>query len=162
MFTKYANVKLPENYSGSRFKRSTIETEMKTHRPQDMPSTASTVKTSVSPFFQSAHMHNGATASENIIEESTEDTEEEINLKTYGEEIQEENEEIIHTPPEKSIEESKNSLHGSIAVNELTRMLEKFKSDDILLLILILLFAKDGGEGSTDALVILALLLLYR
>lgn len=159
MFTKYANVKLPENYGGSRFKRSTIETEMKTHRPQDMQSTASSVKTSVSPFFQSAHMHNGATASENIIEESTEDTEEEI---TYGEEIQEENEEIIHTPPKKSIEESKNSLHGSIAINELTRMLEKFKSDDILLLILILLFAKDGGEGSTDALVILALLLLYR
>ncbi len=161
MFTKYANVKLPENYSGSRFKRPSIDTEMKTHRAQDISNVPRSVKTSVSPFFQSSQIQEETTAQSNSTEVDTQQALPELDAM-LTEEARVEDEETIHTPPEKTQEDSNSTALATSSIKELTRALEKIKSDDLLLLSLILLFAKDGGEGSMDALVILALLLLYH
>lgn len=159
MFTKYTNIKLPENYGGSRFKKSTIDTEMKTHRPQDMSSSASTVKTSVSPSFQSSLANIKAEVPSAYIGELQENTKEfdqteELDNTEYDD--------FIDTPPLKIEENANCESDTSTSIKELAHVLENIKSDDFLLLALILLFAKDGGEESMDAIVILALLLLYR
>lgn len=51
MFTKYTGIEVPQNYSGSRFKKEVEKTEMKTHRGQ-ISSSDSGIKASVSPSFQ--------------------------------------------------------------------------------------------------------------
>lgn len=157
MFTKYANVRVPENYSGNRFKSPTIETEMKTHRSDGVHSTASPVKTSLSPYFKSK------LSSEND-ERSTEELHEVTNgiNEIYVNENQSTSTEINATPPEGNAQNSESSSVLPITAKDLSRFLGNFKSDDILLLALILLVAKEGSEESTDALILLALLLLFR
>lgn len=157
MFTKYANVKLPENYSGSRFKHTTIDTEMKTHRPQDTSPSFTTVKTSVSPIFKSAQAQEDEAVQSKLAE-----ADKEQDLVENENDLTEDTIETIYTPPEKTQKNDSNTAINTSSIKELSRVLEKIKSDDALLLALILLFAKDGGEGSLDALVILALLLLYH
>ena len=156
MFTKYTSVKLPENYSGSRFKSTTIDTEMKTHRPKEVQNTTSSVKTSVSPSFKNTLVKDQVTEYESENEGVV--LENDTPSKIAAEEISDEHKE---SP---TIQESNTDYVAQSPFNmsELTRIFERFKADDILLLVLILILSKDGGEESPDALILLALLLLYR
>lgn len=144
MFTKYTNMKLPQNYSGSRFKPAVEDTEMKTHRAADSAIPVNSVKTSVSPYFQSSFSNEQAfnfEAEDNEPIETEESAEADLIL-------------------EESTEVSAGNEHATL--KELTRLFEGVKSDDLLLLALIILLASDGGQSSVDTIVILALLLLYR
>ena len=143
MFTKYTNMRLPQNYSGSRFKATAEDTEMKTHRAKEAAIPINTVKTSISPFFQSSYLNEQA-------------SEPEAEDETFAE-----YEEIPDTT-----EVTKETLHEAVSepgkptLGDLSRLLEGLKSDDLLLLALIILLASDGGQGSMDTIAILALLLL--
>ena len=156
MFTKYTSIKLPENYGGSRFKKSPVETEMKTHRPQEAAVSSSTIKTSVSPSFQIVK----GSVMEN---EMHEDIEREEYTETNADDFSEPSETNYTEPSSPSSNPTTSDEQiQSAGIKELSRFLEKIKSDDLLLLSLILLLAKDGADESLDALILLALLLLYR
>ncbi|MBO5262184.1 MAG: hypothetical protein J6B45_03970 [Clostridia bacterium] len=151
MFTKYNNLNIPKNYSGNRFKQPTQDMGMKTHRAQET-APKSMVKTSVSPYaheiFEQSH-------------KSVEETEELIyndQLETNEEKI---SEEIIHTPLEKTENCDSNIKDKPLAEKGITHIFDNIKNDDLLLLSLILLLAKDNTEGGFDAIAILALLLMY-
>ena len=141
MFTKYTNMKLPQNYSGSRFKPATEDTEMKTHRAKDTGTPINNVKTSVSPYFQSS-----------FVNEQSYSFEPQEDRDTYETDVD------VPTQQEETNEDVSTSTHATL--KELTRLFAGIKSDDLLLLALIILFASDSGQNSVDTIVILALLLL--
>ena len=154
MFTKYNNVNIPQNYSGNRFRQSPEDTEMKTHRATANTSAlVGSTKTSVSPYFQ-AQLND-----DNIIpiEYSSDDTNEEANDVE-----QEENIEIIDTPTNKVPNFNSAPPMQSMEENKLYQLFKNVKNDDLLLLALILLLAKDNTENGSDALAILAFLLMYH
>lgn len=154
MFTKYNNINVPKNYSGSIFKQAPQDMGMKTHRAQDTAHTITNVKTSVSPSF-------------NEIVEHTYQGNEETEALSYKEpfksdESTEDFNEITDTPPAES-EKSNSDADCNISTYKgLSHLLESIKNDDLLLLALILLLAKDNTEESFDTLIILALLLMYH
>ena len=69
---------------------------------------------------------------------------------------------ISHEDKASSINENVSPQTPHTGIMELSRLLEKIKNDDLLLLTLILLFAKDGGDEGMDGIILLALLLLFR
>ena len=157
MFTKYTSIKVPENYGGSRFTKAPMETEMKTHRPESIASQSTPVKTSVSPFFQNSHKSEiSQSMAEEVDVTSYEDTtaDDELTASDY--------ECISHEDKASSINENVSPQTPHTGIMELSRFLEKIKNDDLLLLTLILLFAKDGGDEGMDGIILLALLLLFR
>lgn len=153
MFTKYTNVNVPKNYSGSRFSKPP-ETEMKTHRAQDA-SPSNTVKTSVSPYFHNTQEYLSSTdkaiETDSIVNFAIHSDDDITNIDTASpESIQEE------------VYEDESTSVVPSSITELSKILKNIKGDDILLLALILIFATDNGEGNPDILLILSLLLLYR
>ena len=159
MFTKYTSIKVPENYGGSRFTKAPMETEMKTHRPEVIASPSTPVKTSVSPFFQSAHKSEIPLS----IAEDLEDTSyEETHNDADNELTAADDESASQEDKATTIDENVSPLTSHAGIKELSRLLEKIKSDDLLLLTLILLLAKDGGDEGMDGIILLALLLLFR
>lgn len=153
MFTKYNNVSIPKNYSGSRFHQGNDDTEMKTHRATESIPSTNITKTSVSPYFRS-----------NLIKESslaTEDSEDSSFEVPYDASM-EEKAEIIDTPADKDSDSSTGNLTPNDEEGALSRLFKNIKNDDLLLLALILLLSKDGADNSFDAIVILALLLMYH
>ena len=168
MFTKYNNINIPQNYSGNRFKHDITNTEMKTHRP----TTTSAVKTSVSPYFQESvnNAIESLPSSDNVnIESATKEVGfGEISDTPLGEieSVRANDEESslnVNEPMLNGASESKSTEpSNSLDTSRLTDMFKSIKSDDLLLLVLILLLAKDNTENGIDALVILALLLMYH
>lgn len=150
MFTKYNGIEIPKNYSGSRFK-SLSDVEMKTHKATVSSPPMQEIKSSASPSFQ----------------EVIDKTVSELKETDENIEISEPLTQISDTPACISVDEESNgasfpqekALHRELGI---LKLLDKVKQDDLLLIALIILFASDSSENSLDAVVILALLLLYH
>ena len=157
MFTRYNGITLPQNYSGNRFKAYPNDTETKTHKPQEMLPLAQNVRTSVSPSFRDVTRETPVQDDfpEEIYEEPLFDDEENTPLR-------EENEEIIHTPPRENQCEASNEAPHPVGKIGLEHLFGNLQSDDILLLTLIFILAKDSSAQSPDAILILALLLFLH
>ena len=145
MFTKYSGIVVPQNYNGNRFKKQPLETEMKTHKATEVQSVSS-AKTSVSPSFQS--LLDKAVGEGDAF---TVPVQEEISSVEVEDSAVEE-----ETEKEFSQEEAPSEL----SISPFMRMLEGLKSDDLLLLALILLFADCKSEMGNEAIILLSLLLL--
>ncbi len=159
MFTKYTDIDLPKNYSGSRFKQAIADTKMKTHRAQDISPSVPTVKTAMSPSFQDIidKRANEADIIEPIeqndvnsaieAEQDTSNTEPKTDLPTDGK--------------PKDEEGASSDVFSLFKASGLGRLLDNKSKDDFLLIALIALLASDGSGDNLDAIVLLALLLLY-
>ena len=189
MFTKYNDINLPKNYSGTKFKQNIEDTKMKTHRAQDeMLITKGVVRTSVSPSFQSAldkTMQEANTVSHSPSEENSliDENTSAFSNEEAGSTVNDSSNPLIashssndccdestespsneekfarkNTCDEKNTCSSINLLKDS----GLSRLIEGINKDDILLIALIILFAQEHLDNSLDAIVILALLLLYH
>lgn len=167
MFTKYTDIDLPKNYSGSRFKQSLADTRMKTHRAQDISASAPSIKTAVSPSFQDIIDKTAKAAAvdeqpeeiyvnNDIIEEITDQEAEKSDEKA---------EDAFNSLPieaqPRHNEESNNDFFSLFKASGLGKLLSNKSKDDFLLIALIALLASDGSGDNLDAIVLLALLLLY-
>ena len=160
MFTRYNNLNIPQNYSGSRFAqaKNSYETEMKTH-----PKVAtSPTKTSVSPTFNEYRNSKRETYIESEENEEISASPYEMNLESETEKEVIGPEENEKTPQASTACESDNRDADIIAqlkggVNSILKNLSK---DDLLLIGLILLTMGNGSEISITT--ILSLLLLYH
>lgn len=163
MFSKYKGIEIPLNYSGSRFKSSGVETEMKTHKPS--PSYRST-KTSVSPTFQSVinQAVNDSYAQETVpdVYEMSDDLNE-MQKSSEAPLVVIDNNESNEQSSENE-DEKKKGL--SSIFDELKPFFEKLKSsikgEDLLLISLIILLASEGGNDSLESILPLLLLFLYN
>ena len=150
MFTKYTGIEVPQNYSGSRFKKEVEKTEMKTHRGQ-ISSSDSGIKASVSPSFQ--EVIDNAVSDKADTEQYASFDEDDIlnNIATPLDEVCEDvgvrtiNEDTSHT-----------------VEDILKRFLDNIGKDELLLLSLLILFASDNQDCGIDGVIIVALLLMYR
>ena len=178
MFTKYNGINLPNNYSGTKFRQPIEDTTMKTHRALDEKVIQKgVVRTSVSPTFQNAlnstiqeareiesfsddehalpHIDNSASSSffEEEVCESTaicEDNNDYPSSQFDSKcDIGDKNDKEAH--PLNLLKES-----------GLGKLIDNLNKDDILLIALIVIFAQEHSANSLDAIVILALLLLYH
>ena len=168
MFTKYTDIDLPKNYSGSRFKHTLADTKMKTHRAQDVSLSVPAFKTAVSPSFQ------------DIIDKTAKATK----VDEQPEELYANNDttaELTDQEAEKSDEKADAAFKDSLPIDAHPRhdegsntdffslfkasgfgkLLSNKSKDDFLLIALIALLASDGSGDNLDAIVLLALLLLY-
>ncbi|MBO5312572.1 MAG: hypothetical protein J6B29_01265 [Clostridia bacterium] len=166
MFTRYkGGIELPQNYGGSRFKRVEDGTETKTHRGQITPITTPSVKSSSSQSFQS------------VIDKVVEDSLPIDSPKTEGEAVEESESSPVFTVEESELssvdteEKEENSENDTpltegflsdFKLGSIGKLLSNISQEDLLLLVLLLLFASDGNENSFDVVTILALLLLYH
>ena len=148
MFTKYNGIAIPQNYNGNRFKKQPIETEMKTHKATEVQSTSFS-KTSVSPSFQS--LLDKAVSVNDEPSTSTVPVQEEISsIEIEDSAVEEETEKEV----------DQEEVPAELSISPFMRMLEGLKSDDLLLLALILLFADSKSEIGNEAIILLSLLLL--
>lgn len=163
MFTRYSGVDVPQNYSGNRFRKRSIEnTEMKVHTNQTQGAT----KSSVSPTFENQSNNNDYT--EEIIEPDTNEIVEPINEKIPT--SVDENEDITETDVELSVQENEHSdskpafkgLLSDLNLSPFTEYLKNIKNDDLLLIALIIFLASDKNVGNNDIIILLALLLVYH
>ena len=136
MFTKYNGIVVPQNYNGNRFQKQHLETEMKTHKATEIQS-VSLPKTSVSPSFQS------------LLDKAVSEED------TSAVPVQEETSSV--EAEDSAVEEE---TPAELNISPFMRMLEGLKSDDLLLLALILLMANGKSEMGTEAIILLSLLLL--
>ena len=154
MFSKYTGVDVPQNYSGNRFRKSTMETKTNVHKAQEIRTPISTVKTSVSPSFQDVIDK----ASEGVIVNDVEE-----NLTTQEVDLEEkvlksvDKTEILEDDEAKSPREPLDIIQAS----GIGQLLGAIGKDDLLLIALIVLLASDKGDMNLDAIVILALLLYH-
>ena len=157
MFTKYNGITLPQNYSGNRFKAYPNDTETKTHKPQEAQPLTTSIRTSVSPTFRDV------TREVPVQEDVPDEIYEEPPFESRGNDpLREENEEIIHTPPRENQCEASNEAPQPVGKIGLEHLFGNLQSDDILLLTLIFILAKDSSAQSPDAILILALLLFLH
>lgn len=151
MFTKYNGIAIPQNYNGNRFKKQPIETEMKTHKATEVQSTSFS-KTSVSPSFQS------------LLDKAVDNKEDLPEFDAHLETEQDDSPEIHeeNNMDEEVMAKEDCDLQENIKLDTspFIRMLEGLKSDDLLLLALILLFADSKSEIGNEAIILLSLLLL--
>jgi hypothetical protein len=149
MYSRYSGIKLPQNYSGSRFVR---ETETKLHNA----STLSGVKSSHSPSFVTSSrgdlpQKNEALTAENQENEALQNESFKID-DTYADyDLQKNHDEVRKV--------SSPSLDDGFSLKSI---FENISSEELLILGIILLIATDKDGLSDSALWILALLLLAR
>ena len=172
MFTKYNGINLPKNYSGTKFKQSYEDTQMKTHRASvGNAMTNGVIRTSVSPSFQGA-LDKAVEKAEELIpsqriddaySQSVDDAplEECLTVETENEPTNAECDMVdacvmAHNPKKDS---SSLNFFSELGFDKLLKNIGK---DDLLLIALIILFAQEHLQESLDAIVILALLLLYH
>ena len=148
MYSRYSGIKLPQNYSGSRFIR---ETETKLHNA----STLSGVKSSHSPSFVTSSrgdlpQKNDALTAENQENEALQNESFKID-DTYADyDMQKKHDELS---------EVSSSSENCFSIKSI---FENISSEELLILGIILLIATDKDGLSDSALWILALLLLAR
>ena len=145
MFTKYSGIVVPQNYNGNRFKKQPLETEMKTHKATEVQSVSS-AKTSVSPSFQSLLDKAVGEGDAFTVPVQEEISSVEVEDSAFEEETEK--------------EFSQEEAPAELSISPFMRMLEGLKSDDLLLLALILLFADCKSEMGNEAIILLSLLLL--
>jgi hypothetical protein len=149
MYSRYSGIKLPQNYSGSRFVR---ETETKLHTA----STLSGVKSSHSPSFVTSSKASPLQKAESLSEDDCENEEPQnasvISNDTYADyDLQKKHDEVRKV--------SSPSLDDGFSLKSI---FENISSEELLILGIILLIATDKDGLSDSALWILALLLLAR
>ncbi|MBE6673842.1 MAG: hypothetical protein E7596_01905 [Ruminococcaceae bacterium] len=164
MFTKYTDIDLPKNYSGSRFKQAIADTKMKTHRAQQVPPNATAIKTAVSPSFQDI-IDKTAKASEPTNElslnaDAVAEVQEAPNENDYSEDALSDKETQIEAFAQQN-ERNDSDLFSLFKSSGLGKLLDNKSRDDFLLIALIVLMASDGAGDNLDAIILLALLLLY-
>ena len=157
MFTKYSGITPPQNYSGNRFKSHPNDTEMKTHKGTELSIKQTPPKASAFPAFQESVDRIAAESDQGLVQNNFE-----VAADRKQEELYEENPQIIDTPPEKAERTAQNALGDFLNQSGVGKLLKNLRSDDILLISLILFLAEEGNKNSNDAILILALLLLYR
>ena len=154
MFTKYSKgVNIPQNYSGDRFRKEIEETKTTVHRAQDTISSISTVRTSVSPSFQDA------------IEKKVAETltpEEAVTAEIDKDDFEENEETQTKEQRAEQVENTSPALLSFLKASGINHLWESIRKDDLLLIALIILLSSDKDGNGLDAIVILALLLLYR
>lgn len=137
MFTRYSNIDIPQNYSGSRFNKQVIEdTETKIHSTPIQGAT----KSSVSPTFE---YNKAIIAEEEKIDEVSVPVEDDIS----------------------SIEENANNDNKDNSLSVLSQFTDYFKrinSDDLLLIALIIFLLNDHNMNNNDIIIILSLMLIYH
>ena len=148
MYSRYSGIKLPQNYSGSRFVR---ETETKLHTA----STLSGVKSSHSPSFVTSSKASPLQKAESLSEDDCENEEPQnasvISNDTYADyDMQKKHDELS---------EVSSSSENCFSIKSI---FENISSEELLILGIILLIATDKDGLSDSALWILALLLLAR
>ncbi len=162
MFTKYRGIEIPQNYSGSRFSVPPPETEMKTHRPSTIYSPS---KTSISPTFQA-----GLDALQELQTEEIADNVYEIEDTSYNNAYDQDDsfsdvaEELTSydIPNEASKEPSKKTSIFEEFKPFVSKFLKNISSDDLLLISLVILLLGDGGDESSELILPLLCLFLYR
>ena len=167
MFTKYTDIDLPKNYSGSRFKQAIADTKMKTHKAQQVPPNATAIKTAVSPSFQDI-IDKTAKASEpkeptnelSLNADAVAEVQEAPNENDYSEDALSDKETQIEAFAQQN-ERNDFDLFSLFKSSGLGKLLDNKSRDDFLLIALIVLMASDGAGDNLDAIILLALLLLY-
>ena len=148
MFTRYS---VPKNYSGSLFSANQYETETKTHSP-------SGVKTSISPSFNRENLNTPPGKIENppffsVVDDDTPESSEDLSSDINANDIIE---------VDGTTEVSKTAKEGISPLEEFKqgaiKLFENMKSDDIMLIALILLLS---GENNPSIPLFLAILLLF-
>lgn len=152
MFTKYTGVNIPQNYSGNRFHSPLEDTKTTVHKATDSPPVFSKVRTSVSPSFQEV-------IDKTVIENNTDENYIQADNTLSNEEEYEC--ETCNVEPEESKDEQCGNVHLE-KENSLIQLINSVGKDDLLLIALIVLLSSDKDANSIDAIVILALLLLYH
>ena len=165
MFTRYSNIDIPKNYSGSRFKKAPIEdTTMKIHESDFQ----NEVKTSVSPTYSNWVNSNKKLPFSEITDTSLEES------LISGAENSEDNIEIVSKKTENSTDNNtvfreedciKDNVGQSLnqnknfIINQITDFLKSLKHDDLLLIILITFLASDKNSANNEIIIFLAILL---
>lgn len=159
MYTRYSGVDVPQNYSGSRFRKKIIEeTEMKVHT-----STAQgAVKSSVSPTFESQIKgeHLPITVSENDSDYS-ETVEDVAENDASGEEYTSLQYEVTKENDDRE-QNIGRSILNDLNLSSITEYLKSIKGEDLLLIALIIFLASDKDVSNNDIIILLALLLIYH
>ena len=152
MFTRYSGIDVPNNYSGNRFKKTIIEdTTMKIHENE----VRSEIKTSVSPTYNDWVYSNNS----NSTYDNTSKTIQECkmcDIDSNENELYEniENEEISTNTQSKVL--SKEENHN---LEQIKNYLKSIKTDDLILILMIIFLASDKGTANNDIIILLALLL---
>lgn len=150
MFTRYSDIDIPKNYSGSRFKMSQIEdTTMKVHS-SDMQGA---VKSSVSPTYNE-HLNQFIPQDSYNYSQKSEEIANNVN-EVMNEDNYPENE-LTTFPQEDKIAENNRSLLPTFD------FLKNINSDDLLIILLIIVLASDKSALNNDIIIILALLLTSK
>ena len=150
MFTRYSDIDIPKNYSGSRFKMSQIEdTTMKVHS-SDMQGA---VKSSVSPTYNE-HLNQFIPQDSYNYSQKSEEIANNVN-EVMNEDNYSENE-LTTFPQEDKIAENNRSLLPTFD------FLKNINSDDLLIILLIIVLASDKSALNNDIIIILALLLTSK
>lgn len=182
----YSRYSVPQNYSGNRFKKAPLETEMKTHKPT--PSYSST-RTSLSPTFQDAinrqlSSNDNPKTDEDVYEFAENDEQidylqnvenkvpltDEIIEDNEGDNIENdtlENENYLGNETEKSENSHEDRKKGigtflDEALPFLGKITSKINGEDLLLLSLILLLGSEESKESNSLVLPLLLLFLYN
>ena len=152
MYSRYSNVSIPQNYSGSRFKVDD-EPSVKTHRA----SIGGAVKSAHSPSFASSRVENA------VLEDDKENAEGQIDeLSDFENDILDEELEVSDNN-EGEISASSDEIEPhkeGLDLSKIKSILARFDKDAILILGLILLLMSDGDKKNDDVIALLALLLL--
>ena len=159
MFTRYSDIDIPKNYSGSRFKKTSFEdTTMKTHENEMQSAT----NTSVSPTFKERFSHSDYHANKLYqLEDNTEAISKEINPS-----VNKQNPLLVEESflEEKQVNYSTNNsnIDSKLGINSIFDYLKDVKSDDLLIILLIILLASDKSSSNNDIIILLALLLTSK
>ena len=152
MFTRYSGIDVPNNYSGNRFKKTIIEdTTMKIHENE----VKSDIKTSVSPTYNDWLYSNNDKSSFNDTSEITQE------YNTFDEDLNKnesyensENEKISSNIQAKELLKEEN--HN---LERIKNYLKSIKTDDLILILMIIFLTSDKNADNNDVIILLALLL---
>ncbi len=168
MFTRYSGVDIPQNYSGNRFRKKSIEnTEMKVHTNQ----TQGAIKSSVSPSFENQFKDEKfQSINEEISLDNSKITEAVAENEYFEGEIIDSDDSheqidvnlILQESNEQSSKPVNKSILGDLSLSPITEYLKSIKGEDLLLIALIIFLASDKNVSNNDILIILALLLVYH
>lgn len=137
MYSKYSGIEVPQNYSGSRFRKGyELKTETKTHTASEYSAT----KSSVSPVYQ-----------------------EQVELYSEDNSYLEENEPILEENCDRVDEiEKKEECSEKSELSFIHELLKSISIDDLLLICLIIFLCADENINNNDVIILLSLLLAYH
>ena len=152
MFSKYTNIEVPQNYSGSRFKKTNeLHTDMKTHTPSEF----SAVKSSVSPIYQEQiYAYTDESEVNECYEDDCADTE-----PCEGDETQKNVDPVDENCENDCLRVESNKATSRLGFDEIFK---NFNSEDLLLVCLIIFLSTNESSNNNDIIILLSLLLAYH